>query len=132
MNCKFCGSDLIHKNGHERNGDQKYHCRSCKRNFITKEAKKTNMNSIGMTLSEFRAKHDVDYIVTETLKKLSKDIIYEKGDVYKLTGLRPGYPGLAATLEDKKYADYRGKIGGVYYWSHPDTIKELINDAILQ
>lgn len=131
MNCTKCNGKT-HRNGIEQpSGKQKYHCTECHYNFTTPvngEVKPTK-SKIGMTLNEFRDKHDVDHIVQKTLDKLNPNTIYEKSDICKLTGLRPGYPGLSQTIEDQK--KYYGKVGSTMYFSHPDTIAELKDQAKL-
>jgi len=141
MKCPRCENDKIYKDGKDTNGTQKYRCPKCGKCFNEntglKEGDPTEpvppgaASRIGMSLNDFRAKYDVEFIVEKTLRNLKKDVIYEQGDVYKLTGLRAGYPGLKATLEDNKFSQYRGRTGGSNYYSHPDTIKELVNDTIL-
>ena len=117
------------KNGREKGtGVQQYQCRTCMKYFNHNRADKSEpvmekKSQIGMTLEQFRQKHDVDYIVEKTLKQLSKGMIYEKTDVTKLTGLRSGYPGLSAALENA--TEYKGKAGGTGYWGHPETINQL-------
>ena len=130
MTCPKCGSDA-YRNGTDRDGSQKYRCKSCKYNFrdSTSDVPVRSAAKIGMSLNEFREKFDVDYIVEKTLAKLDPNIIYEKNDIYKLTGLRPGYPGLSQTIENQKL--YFGKVGSTMYFSHPDTIKKLKNEAKL-
>jgi uncharacterized C2H2 Zn-finger protein len=139
MRCPRCNNDKIYKDGKDRNGIQKYKCPKCGKYFNENTAGKESApnplpdkSKVGMSLNDFRSKFDVEFIVEKTLSELKKDVIYEKNDVYKLTGLRAGYPGLSATLEDKKFSQYRGRTGGKDYFSHPDTIKQLIEEAILQ
>ncbi len=133
MHCLKCKGKTT-KNGFEQNGDQKYKCTVCNYPFnqsqVGTEIKEKPIKSkIGMSLNEFREKHDVDYIVQKTLDKLSTTTIYEKNDVIKLCGLRAGYPGLSPTIEDAK--KYYGKVGSVMYFSHPNTIAELKEQAKL-
>ena len=130
MNCPHCQSTKLHKNGKERNGRQKFKCTVCDRGF-TDPTSDTNItrNKVGISLNEFRSKYDVDFIVKKTLENLDPNMIYEKNDIIKLTGLRAGYPGLSATIEDQKR--YYGKIGSTLYFSHPKTIEDLINQAKL-
>ena len=128
MKCPECGSTSHMKDGKEPETKiQRYKCKDCRRYFNENTAIKTDTmekkSTVGMTLDQFREKHDVDYIVEKTLKTLSKGKIYEKTDVIKLTGLRTGYPGLSAALENA--TEYKGKAGGVSYWGHPDDIAQL-------
>jgi len=129
MNCPKCNSEKNHKNGKERSGKQKYHCTACGYNFTSDSVMKKPTPHVGISLTEFRSKFDVDFITKETLDKLDPNVIYEKNDIIKLSGLRPGYPGLSATIEAQK--DYYGKIGSTLYFSHPNTIAELKSQAKL-
>ena len=134
MECPYC-----HTESNRRKDTNRYFCMNpeCTHQTFTvglKAHSKTitkPTSKIGMSVKDFRERFDVEYIVDKTLKALDQTIIYEKSDLYKLTGLRAGYPGLAATLEDKKFSEYKGRVGGKDYFSHPDTIKELIETAIL-
>jgi len=135
MKCKQCGSERLHKNGTDyRSGVQQYRCADCgsaKQPIMEAESDSTPSRkpTIGMTLNDFRSKHDVDFIVKRTLSQLDRNMIYEKSDVVKLTGLRAGYPGLSQTIDDQK--KYYGKVGSNMYFSHPDTITELKDQAKL-
>ena len=79
MNCKKCNSEKTYKNGKAmKSGKQKYHCNDCGYNFedgsVLRESSKPK---VGMSLDEFRDKHDVEYIIGKTLSQLSKDMIYQ-------------------------------------------------------
>ena len=132
MNCKHCGSENTHKNGKEHsNKKQKYYCRDCKRNFTedTVSQPVKEKPSVGISLAEFRDKHDVEHIISKTLSKLERNLIYEKADLIKLSGLPYSAQGLSTILETK--SAYCGKTGGKIYYSHPDTIKMLKEQAKL-
>jgi hypothetical protein len=129
MICSKCQSEKTHKNGKSPQGKQRYKCTACGYNFEDGVAPRLSKPKVGMSLTEFREKFDVDFIVDDTLNGLDPDIIYEKNDIIKLTGLRPGYPGLSPTIEAAK--DYYGKVGSTMYFSHKDTILKLKNDAKL-
>jgi DNA-directed RNA polymerase subunit M/transcription elongation factor TFIIS len=140
MDCKRCGSENTYKNGKEKNGDQKYRCAACGYNFTENTVPREHYaqtvkneapapRKLGMSIEDFRKKHDVDYIVDTALAKLDRKTIYEKSDVIALTGLRAGYPGLSAALENA--TEYKGRSGGVTYWAHPETVEELKRQAIM-
>ena len=134
MNCPNCNSEKVYKNGKEPgSGKQKYKCGDCGKSFYDSYEKgpviTKSKPAVGISLTEFRAKFDVDFIVKETVEKLDPNVIYEKNDIIKLSGLRPGYPGLSATIEAQK--NYYGKIGSTLYFSHPRTIEELKSQAKL-
>jgi len=129
INCKHCDSDKTYRNGYDEKGYQVYMCRNCKRTFTDKTKSKPVKPKVGMTLDEFRDKHDVEHIIKKTLETLDKELVYEKNDIVKLTGLSHGTPGMTPILESQ--AQYYGKIGGKVYFSHPDTIKALKEQAKL-
>jgi len=132
MECPKCKHNA-HKNGRDEHGTQKYRCSKCKCNFTENSSTATNEPppkvKIGMTLNEFRDKHDIEHIVNKTLKKLRPDLIYEKNDIVKLAALNYSAPGLGTVLESK--TEYYGKAGSKIYYSHPDTIKALKEQAKL-
>ena len=127
MNCPNCNSEKVHKNGkHPATGKQKFRCTQCGKEF-NEDTGGEAKPKVGMTLDQFRSKHDVDYILDKALKSLEKDMIYEKSDVLKIANLSPSYPGVTAVLEAA--SSYYGKISQRMYFSHPDTISELKKHA---
>ena len=129
MNCKHCQSENTFKNGRDgHTKKQTYVCKDCKRSFTVGDTP-DGKPKVGISLEEFRDKHDVEYIICKTLDNLDKDLIYEKADLIKLSGLPYSAQGLSTILEAKSI--YYGKIGGKVYYSHPDTIKMLKEQAKL-
>ena len=129
MICKKCGSGDVYKNGKNKYGQQKYRCKGCSYNFEGDTVPGGTKHKIGMTLDEFKNKHDVEHIVMKTLEKLDKDIIYSKDDIVKLAAISYGAQGLTPILEAQIL--YYGKTGGKTYYSHPDTIQMLKDKAKL-
>lgn len=127
MECKHCNSTNVIIKDSKLN---RYKCKDCGRSFRPNNTyPEKESTKIGMTIQQFRAKHDIDYIVHEALKRLDKDTIYEKADLYKLCGLSASTQGLGAALES--HGKYYGKTNGKLYFSHPDTILMLKNQAKL-
>ena len=131
MTCPQCNSENTIKNGKDKlTRKQKFICNDCGKNFYEETSgDKIVKPKLGITLDEFREKHDVEFIITKTLAKLDRLMIYEKADLIKLSGLSYGAQGLSTILESK--TDYYGKTGGKIYYSHPDTIKMLKEQAKL-
>jgi len=134
MKCNKCGGTEFSKNG-TRNGKQKFRCKDCgsesySEHVEIKEIVKVS-DKIGLSLDEFRQKHDVAYIVDNTLSNLDPNTIYEKSDIIRLTGLRPGYPGINNVLESQEFKKYSGRSGGVVYYSSPETISDLKKKGIM-
>ena len=128
MECPKCKSTKVVKNG-TKGGKQRYICRNpecsvkefSEKSQLIKTQTKKPTNGIGTPLNQWKEKYDVDFIVQKVMENLSTDMMYEKSDVYKLTGLSPSYPGLSAAIDS--YTDYYGKAGGRQHFSHPDTIQ---------
>ena len=142
VKCTACGSTDIARWGKTKYGKQKYRCNSCGKQgsgnttFTVEgepETKNNNMeNQIGISISEFRDKHDLNHIVTKVLKTLDKQHLFEKADIAKLCNLNPTYPGLRSTLEETKtFEGYRGKVAGRFYFGHPEVIEQLKNEGQL-
>ena len=132
MDCPKCGSEA---HIHQRHANSiSYRCKNpeCKKTFTVKNTVKNaaKINGVGMSLDQFRSKYDVDYILAETLNKLDPDTIYEKSDIYQMTGLSPSYPGLGHALDAAE--KYYGKAGGRPLFSHPKTIAMLKETAKLK
>lgn len=114
----------MHKNGVAASGKQQWRCSKCGHNFTEQDKAEASTGvKVGMTITEFREKHDVEFIVDKTLKTLDRKVIYEKADIIKLCKLSAGTSGITGILESKSY--YYGKTGGRPYFSHPDTIATL-------
>lgn len=147
--CNRCNNDDLQRYGHDK-GKQRYYCKNChyegivgtqfrlvsldEKTTIEKVIKKQAMNKpkIGISLSEFRNRHDLNHIVGGVLSKLNGDTLYEKDDIVKLCGLRPGYPGLTATLEEnKEFNKYRGRVASKTYWGAPHIIENLKQEGLL-
>lgn len=130
MQCPNCKSEKVHKNG-IRNGIQRYKCQECGKEFTGKQERVKP--KIGMTLNEFKAKYDTDFIVNDRLTKvmnsLSRNMIYEKVDIVKMSQLPASYPGFRDTLESFK--NHQGRANSKTFYSHPDTIAELKQQAKL-
>jgi len=129
MACTHCNSENVRIKDVNR---RRWYCRDCGKTYTVPaegDPPKPSKAKIGMTLNEFRDKHDIEHIVDKTLKKLRPDLIYEKNDIVKLAALNYSAPGLGTVLESK--SEYYGKAGSKIYYSHPDTIKELKEQAKL-
>ena len=127
MKCVSCGSK-VHKNGTDKNGNQKWRCPNCKsEKKPIEDDNKPVAVKVGMSMNEFKTKYDTEHIVTTRLSKvmagLSRTMIYEKADIVKLAGLPASYPGFKDTLDG--YDEHQGRTNSRVFYSHPETIAEL-------
>lgn len=126
MNCTHCGSLKTQKHGKEPStGKQRYKCMSCGKQFTPGGI--PNKPKIGMTLEEFKKRYDLEYKIKTALESLEKDMIYEKADICQLAGVSVSASGTTSILD--KFSDYQGRAGGKVLFSHPSTIKMLIETA---
>jgi hypothetical protein len=141
MNCKYCNSVNTRKNGtgiFKKTGIryQKVKCKDCGKEYMqsfdqVEAIKPVIQQKIGMSLNEFRQRHDINFILKNVLQNLNNDLVYEKDDIVKMCKLRPGYPGLNMVLESNEFEIYRGRIAGKIYWSSPKIIEELKSQGLL-
>jgi len=140
----------MYRNGFDAEGSQQWRCKNKECRFCYREGQKTividgkvvdvenlppppppsppkSKPKIGITLSEFRDKYDIEHIVQKTMAKLDRRIIYEKSDICKLAGLSPGTPGLGPVIESM--GEFQGKAGGRVLYGHPETINMLKEEA---
>jgi len=64
----------------------------------------------------------------QAVKNLKKGIFIPEPEFITTIGLSGGY---RRWLDSSELNKYRGKAGGQTYWSHPDSITEMKNDAVL-
>jgi len=136
MNCPRC-SAVMQKNGTTRRGKQKYKCPSCGHNIeVAKEdapllqIEPEPSKSLGLSEEQLRAKHDIRFIVASKLKELKPGTYLTRSEFIQFCGIRPGQ-GYNDVLEHPNYDSYHGKVSGVIYFSHPDSIKKLKSEGVL-
>lgn len=107
-----------------------YKCRGCNRTFQG-AAQNIKTKKMGISIDEFRKRHDVVFIMSEVFKTLDDDTFYEKSDIIKMSGLRPGYPGLSTVLESAEFKKYSGRAGGQTYYARTELIDKMKDEGIL-
>ena len=130
MNCPKCGGPMM-KNGHTKEGKQKWFCRSCKfypENPAPEQPEKHP--SVGLSEEQLRAKHDIRFIIATKLKELSPGVFLSRSEFVQFCGIRSGQ-GYSDVIEHPNFDAYHGKAGGVVYFSHPESIKKLKSEGVL-
>ena len=138
MICKRCESQMVKNGTYMKNGErrQKYKCSKCGYETklgeeITKaETKEQEQKIAGITEEQFRAKFDLNFIVSKKCKELQKGIYLSMSEFIKLCGITPG-SGYRQVLEHPDFDNYRGRIRGDIYWSHPESISKMKTEGIL-
>lgn len=141
MNCPGCGSTELMLNG-RKSGVQRYQCKNCGKYFqegkdysntparISKVSK-PNKTKMGISKEALIAKYDVNFIMSQVIKKFEDNMFYEKSDIIQMSGLRPGYPGMNVVLESGTFKNYSGRAGGKTYYAKSELIEEMKNEGIL-
>lgn len=137
MNCKKCGKPMI-KNGHYPDGTQKWYCRSCHSHFNKKvemppaiQQDETNPDKqMGLTEEQLRLKFDNRYIIQQRCKNLKPGVFLSNSEFIQFCGIRAG-TGYRDIIEHPDFERYRGKAGGTFYWSHPESIRKFKDEGIL-
>jgi DNA-directed RNA polymerase subunit M/transcription elongation factor TFIIS len=134
MNCPKCGTPM-NKNGHDRDGSQKWVCRKCKYYpkgdpKLKEEQKEPEGKTLGLTEDQFRSKYDLRFIVASKCKELKRGIYLSMYEFVKFCGITPG-SGYRDLMLGPDYEPYRGKVRGEIYWSHPDSIKKMKDEGNL-
>ena len=144
MNCPKCNKPAG-KNG-TREGVQQYACFRCPENAYkhfyfregqteTRQPKEPQVETkplkMGISENQFRAKHDVKYQVEQAVKTLQKGAFLTTPEFVQSAKIRQGQ-GYKNFIEHPDFEDYRGRAGSVVYWSHPDSIKKLKEEGLLQ
>lgn len=96
-------------------------------NFEPKEKIMTK----GLTTEQLRAKFDNTFIVRNTAEKLEKDIFLSEAEFVQMCNFSNN-AGYRNAIDHPQFEKYHGKAGGIRYWSHPDSIKQLKEEAVLK
>jgi hypothetical protein len=146
--CPDCGGPM-RRNGFLKkpNGKiyQKYACKNkaCGRTMIVlleqigadfigmdKHENKMVIPKMGLTIDQLRAKHDLNFIVSKTARELAKDVFYTEHEFLKLSGVKAG-SGFRMALDNPELSRFKGRVQGITYWSHPESIKKMKEDGVL-
>jgi hypothetical protein len=85
----------------------------------------------GLSIDQIRAKHDTHFIIAQAAARIEKDMFFTNSDFVAMCSF-PGNSGYRDTLENSDFDKYKGKAGGMIYWGHPDSIKQLKTEGVLR
>ncbi len=133
MECPKCGSNNVSKNG-TRGDKQQIICKDCgKTSLIFTDGvspPSINGNLKGISMDEFRSKHDNKYIIFSKVGDLQIGTLVPENKFIEYCKInRSG--GYRESVNHEDFEQYRGKASGVTYWSHPNTIAKLKSDSLL-
>jgi transposase len=74
VKCLHCGGEDLVKNGHRSNGDQRWRCNSCKKNFQTQYRYNANKPGVKEQIVELTLNSSGVRDISRTLK-VSKDTV---------------------------------------------------------
>ena len=84
----------------------------------------------GLSESEIREKHDTKFIFSKAVKALERGLYIADSDFIKQCDIK-NHVGYIQVLDDPEFKKYKGRAGGITYWSHPDSIEKMKNEGIL-
>ena len=84
---------------------------------------------IGISENELREKYDIKMIVTKAASSLIRGVYIQDAEFIKQMNIRQ--PGYRQILDNADYAKYKGRAGGITYWSHPESILKMKNEGVL-
>ena len=140
-NCPYCGSDKLRPNGTRQGGVHQYRCKGCGHYPTDKTKVQHTLNitpiqepkpkKMGISESELRQRHDVRFQATKAAESLKDGTFLTQAEFVQLAKIRPG-AGYRDVIEHTDYEKYRGKAGGTVYWGHPEGIRKLKEEGVLQ
>jgi len=135
--CKHCGSENTAKNGKKIGGTvQQIYCKDCGRSSSVKIGEEQEQPAAkpinqGISEAQLRAKHDNKYKVNAAVRKLKPGNFIPESEFLRLADIKPG-AGYRTAIDAEEFQKYKGKAGGVIYWSSMDSILKLKNEGVLQ
>ena len=121
------------KNGHDRDGAQKWVCRHCKyypTGASPVQGEPVHEKAVGLTEAQLRSMYDIRFIVATKCKELKAGVFLSRAEFVQFCGIRPGQ-GYTDVINHPDYDAFRGKVAGQVYYSHPDSIRKLKSEGVL-
>ena len=88
-----------------------------------------NNKMLGLSENELRMKHDLFFIVKENAEKLEKGVYLPEPEFIRFSNLKGA--GYRAALDHPSFNEYKGKAGGVTYWSNKESIYKMKKEGVL-
>ena len=130
MKCKKCGNQMV-KNGFKY-GRQQWKCPVCKTQHLGGQTEPEERPSVmGLTEQALRQKHDTKFIIKNAAALLPEGIFLTQSEFVIKANIKAG-TGYRDIIDHPDFDKYKGKAGGVIYWSHPDSINKLKMEGILR
>lgn len=136
MDCPYCKSKNIVKNGSEKRSDgsrqQVLKCKDCKKSFRpgAVSVPEVTIQKVGLTEQELRKKYDLNYKVDAGVNNLQPGVFLTDFEFVKNCGIMYN-GGYRIILDSGKYDKYKGRAQKTVYWSHPDSIKKMKDEGVL-
>jgi hypothetical protein len=86
---------------------------------------------IGISGSELKEKYNLKCIIQKAANSLQKDLFLTEAEFIQFANIR-SRGSYKQYLDDKSFVQYKGKVENIIYWSHPESIREKINDGTLR
>jgi hypothetical protein len=84
----------------------------------------------GLSEGDIRKKHDIKFILEQILSGLEKGSFIPDADFIKQSEIK-SHVGYRQILDGNDYKRYKGRAGGIVYWSHPESIQKMKDESIL-
>lgn len=82
---------------------------------------------VGLSEAQLRAKHDLNFIIQQKVSELKPGQFLTEAEFVRFCNIRGAYRNVLESL-----TEYRGKAGGITYYSHPESINKMKMEGILQ
>lgn len=85
----------------------------------------------GMNEQAFREKHDLVFKIRQAVKLLQKGEFFTDAE-FKENLVKTTSAVYRSRVDNTEFDAYRGKAGGVVYWSHPSSITKMKSEGVMQ
>jgi hypothetical protein len=86
---------------------------------------------IGISGAELKERYNLKCIIQKAVNSLRRDLFLTEAEFIQFANIR-SRGAYKQYLDDKSFAQYKGRVENITYWSHPESIKEKINEGTLR